>query len=322
MPGVGETFSNPFTESRVAKHPVTTLDYLTEYAFAREALIAGVFVATAAALLSTVVVLKRLAFVGQGISHSAFAGIGLAVLIGLSGIWSEVLILASCFAAAMVIGSMGRVRGGGDDTAIGIVLAGAMGLGFLLLSLRQPLRRYEWYEQWLAAMDAPAPIGLESILFGSLMTVGPEGVGLSIVLAGVIVAALWWWRRPMLLYVFDETVARSAGVPVARLRLLLLLMLAGVVAVGMKLAGVVLISALLVIPGAIGLQFCRRLGPTLLVSWAAAMAGVTGGIVLSLELEQFKLTPGATIVIVLIALYALAAWFGRYTSGRGQSPHG
>lgn len=308
-----------------------TIEYLTHYPFARHALFAAALVATATCALSVIVVLKRLAFAGQGMSHAAFGGVGLIVVLGISGLAAEALVLASCIGSALAItwvarlhestGRRGRDEGGGEDTAIGIVLVGAMALGFAFMSLRQPLMTFDWYRRWMA--DAPPPIGLESILFGSILTVGIEGVWLSLALVVAVAVILWWHRRGLMFYVFDEGTARAAGVPVGMLRTVLLMLLAAVVAVGMKLVGVVLISALLIVPGATALQCCRRLGATIAVSWAASMIGVVGGVIVSLELSHWKLTTGSCIVLVLVAEFAVAALCVRVGSirpgGAGRS---
>lgn len=277
-----------------------TLDYL-QYSFVHHALIAAVLVATASAALSSIVVLKRMAFVGQGISHAAFGGIGIVAILGLGALAGELTVFLFCVASALLIAgiSRGRTR---EDTAIGIVLVATMALGFLLLGLRQNLMRHEWYAQVMS--DAPSPASWDTVLFGSVHLAGPTGAWLSGAVAVAVLSTLWWLRRPMLAYVFDETAARAAGVPINTMRGVLMVLLAMVVVVGMKLVGVVLISALLVLPGAIANQCARRLTSTLIIAWVAALIGVLGGLVLSFELD---LLTGPCIVLVLTAQFALTA---------------
>lgn len=277
-----------------------TLEYL-QYPFARHALMAAVLVATASSVLSSIVVLKRLAFVGQGVSHAAFGGIGVAALFGLSGLAGEAVILGFCLASALFIARLSRARTR-EDTAIGVVLVTTMALGFLLLGVRQNLLTQPWYREFIA--EAPSPASWDAVLFGSVHTAGPMGVWLSLVVVVVVVAAVWWWRRPLLFYVFDENTAEAAGVSVRWIRVLLMILLALVVVVGMKLVGVVLISALLILPGATAAYLTRSLAVTVLWSWLVAIVGVVGGLVMSFELE---LPSGPCIVVVLTAELAVAA---------------
>lgn len=281
-----------------------TVDYL-QFPFVRHALVAALLVATASAALSGIVVLKRLAFVGQGISHAAFGGIGVVGILGLGGLAGEVTVFLFCLASAMLIAAMSRGRTR-EDTAIGIVLVGTMALGFLLLGLRQNLMRQEWYASMMRG--SPTPASWDTVLFGSVHLAGAMGMWMSLAVAIIVLGSLWWFRRPLLAYVFDETVARAAGVRISAVRGLLMLLLALVVVVGMKLVGVVLISALLILPGAIAARLTRRLATTFILAWAAAVIGVVGGLVLSFELD---LLSGPCIVLVLTGQYALAVMLKR-----------
>ncbi len=280
-----------------------TLEYL-EFAFARQALIAALCIATAASALSGIVVLKRLAFVGQGISHAAFGGIGVVAILGLSAAAGELVIFAFCLASALAIAGLTRSRTE-EDTAIGIVLVATMALGFLLLGLRQSLAApggWEWYRSYISG--SPRPDGWEAILFGSVHTAGQTGMWLSIAVMVIVLLTVWWFRRPLMAFVFDEVAAQASGVRTRAIRILLMVLLALVVVVGMKLVGVVLISAMLILPGAIAGQFTRRLLAHLAVTWVSAVLGVLGGLVLSFE---FDLPTGPCIVLVLIAIFSLGA---------------
>jgi len=285
-----------------------TWDYLfsPDMDFARQALIAALCTATAAAALSPIVVLKRLAFVGQGVSHSAFGGIGIVAVLGLGHMTGEAVVFAFCLGAALVIAAMSG-RKTREDTAIGIVLVATMALGSILLGLRYELNQpaYQWYQDLIAG--SPAPAGWDSILFGSVAVAGPRGMWLSIGVMALVIGAVWALRRSLMCYVFDEVAATAAGISTTRMRASLMILLALVIAAGMKLVGVVLISALLVLPGAVSLRITRTLAGTMLITWLSAVIGVAGGMILAFE---FDLQPGPCIVLVLIVQYAIAAVAG------------
>lgn len=276
-----------------------TLEYL-RYPFARYALVAAALVATGSAALSSLVVLKRLAFVGQGISHAAFGGIGVAALLGLGGLAGEAMILAFCVLSALLIARLSRARTR-EDTAIGVVLVTTMAIGFLLLGVRQNLLAHAWYRSFIEG--SPSPASWDAVLFGSVHTAGRIGMWMSLLVTAIVLGAVWWRRRALLVYVFDETAAEAAGVSTRRMRVLLMILLALVVVVGMKLVGVVLISALLVLPGATAAYLTRSLGATILWSWIVAMIGVVGGLIASFELN---LPSGPCIVVMLTVQLSLA----------------
>ncbi len=284
-----------------------TIEYLTSPELAGlywPGVVTGMIVGVLGGLLSVLVVLKRLAFIGQGVSHAAFGGVGLAYLLGVTGATRAgagtllAIVLGFSVAAALGIAWLSSRRGTRTDTAIGIVLALSMALGFVLL--REAGVR-------AAAAGRAAPPDIESVLFGSIVSVGwgdalVGGAGLL-----VVGLTMFWLRRPMLFWAFDEEACEAFGAPGARMKLVLLVLLALAVVVTVKLAGVVLATALFVLPGAIALRLSDRLATVVGVSVGAGLVGVLGGLVLSFELNR---QGGPMIVLVLIALYALSALAG------------
>lgn len=260
------------------------------------ALAAGLAIALMGALLSPLVVLKRLSFVGQGISHAAFGGIGVASVLGLGagaagGTGQFLVVLAFCLLSGVLIAWLTRRSAGEADTAIGIVLVGAMTLGAILISLGSRLHR------------GPPP-SWESILFGSIISVDWTDAATAWAVAGAILATLWFVRRPLLFWAFDESSAAAFGVPTRVMQYLLIVLLTLAIVTAMKLAGVVLATALLVLPGAAALRTTDRLGSVVALSIASAVVGVGGGLTLSFVLS--RVPPGACVVGLLVAIYTAA----------------
>src|SRR6202043_2547700 len=117
----------------------------------REALIVGVAVGTVCSILSVIVVLKRMAFIGEGIAHAGFGGMGTALVLGVTGsvgglgTWkSDLVVLAFCLATALGIGALSRRRHVEADSAIGILLVASMAWGVLLIDLYPHLQRTDW----------------------------------------------------------------------------------------------------------------------------------------------------------------------------------
>lgn len=284
-----------------------TIEYLSDPALAGlywPGVIAGLAMAAMCAVLSVLVVLKRLAFIGQGISHAGFGGIGIAAVLGLTatatasapmhGIPQFFIVLLFCIGAALLIGVISKRSGRGEaathgDTAIGIVLVATMALGAILVAASR--RGLAW----------------ESFLFGSLLQVGGYDAAVAWILAVVGLGVLFAIRRPLLFWAFDEPAAEAFGVRSNVIGLALLILLALATVTAMKLAGVVLATAMLVLPGAIALRMSSRLWRVVGLSLAAAVAGLLGGIVLSFETNW---APGPCIVGVLSAMFGAAFVLG------------
>jgi len=280
---------------------VNTWRYLTDPGLSGlywPGIIAALALVLMCSLLSVVVVLKRLAFIGQGISHAAFGGIGIAAVLGLAatsampapmhGVPQFLIVLAFCVGAALLVGLLTERGAARADTVIGIVLVASMALGAILIA------------------HSRNTLSWESFLFGSLLSVTKADAASAWVLGIGTLAGLWLTRRSLSFWAFDESAAIAFGVRAAPVKMLLMLMLAAATVTAMKLAGVVLATALLVMPGAIALRLSVRLGAVLLLSLGGAAVAIFGGIVSSFELD---LPTGACIVCVMTVLYGAAvAW--------------
>ena len=273
-----------------------TLDYLTSPELAQlhwPGVLTGILIAAMCAGLSVLVVLKRMAFIGQGVSHAAFGGVGLAAVAGLLGsftmaasIGQFLFVLAACLAAALLMAWISRRGDTESDTAIGIVLVGAMAAGAVLLRL------------------SPDPVQWESFLFGDMLAVGWKDFIHGAVVTVIVFALLWWFRPPRMLWALDEAAATAWGVRSGAMHFLLMLVLALVTVTAMKLAGVVLATAMLVRPGAAALTVARTWGGAISIATIVALAGVVLGVVLSFEADW---PPGPSIVLVLTTAFGLAA---------------
>jgi ABC-type Mn2+/Zn2+ transport system permease subunit len=282
---------------------VRTLEYLTDPALAplyAPGLVTALAVALLGAPLSVFVVLKRLAFIGQGVSHAAFGGVGVAVVVsaltGLSafGAVGQSIVGASCVAAAVAIWWLSSRPDRHADTAIGVVLAGSMALGLAL---------HRWGGDLAARAGQLAPPSLESVLFGAVWEAGWPSAWAAIVLCVGVTLALVVLRRPLVFWAFDEPASAAAGVRAGTMRLALLVLLALAVLGAVRLAGVVLATALLILPGVTALELARSMRRVIALSVALALAGVAGGLVLSFETG---LATGPSIVFAMVGVYGAA----------------
>ncbi len=287
---------------------------LEQFAWARQGLAAAVAIGTLCSLLSVPVVLKRMAFIGQGVSHAGFGGVGLAIFLGLGvGARLDAVVLAFCVGAALLIGVLSRRRAVEPDTAIGVLLAAAMALGVLLTDLSQHLRTVAWYRQWIG--PGTQTIGFHEVLFGGLWQITRTQMWLAVTLSLAVIVLLAGLFKEMVFFTFDEAAARVFGVPTRWLYYLLLVVLSLTIVMSIRLVGIILASALLVIPGATATLLSERLSRVLLAAVGVGLSGTVGGLLLSLELGY--LSSGPCIVAVLSVCFALA--FGwRTIADRGK----
>ena len=265
-----------------------TFHYLTIELFQR-AILAGCLLAGLLAVLGVLVTARGLAYLGDGLSHAAFGGIALGMFLGLS----SPLYVAIPFTAMAAIGIGALRRRGGlrSDVAMAAIFAVCFAVGIILLN---KVKRTQ-----ANAFDP------EALLFGNILLIGPTDLYVVLGVAAVtaIFLAITW---PRLAYAtFDEELARLSGIQVGWLESALLALLAAVVVAAIRLAGVVLVSAFLVIPPATARSFGRSLSGLVGYAVGAGVLGVCLGFVVA---HITGWPEGATIVLMLALL--LLAGFG------------
>jgi len=291
--------------------------------YVTHAVVASLAIGLVCSLLSVVVVLKRMAFIGHGISHAGFGGVGTAALLGYASTfgggdhyWAQnLIVLAFCLGSALFIGLMTRSRRVESDTAIGILLTATMAWGILAQNLRvawqDPADGWPAYREWVGTAGYTPP--WESILFGSLFNVGVEGMWTALIMAGVVLVTCALLFKELTFFAFDETVSRVFGVPTGVLHYLLMVLLALVIVVSIQLVGLVLVSAMLIVPGAAALLLSRRMGSVLVLAAAIGVGGSFGGLMISLTVGT--LSPGACIVGVLCVVFTVAYLYDKLVCG-------
>ena len=252
------------------------------YGFGQRALIGGLLIAATCSLMSFFVIVRRLAFSGMGISHAAFGGVAIGIAAGVNPILTAG---GFCVLVACGIGWFSRKGRLHEDAVIGILFTASMALGVLLI------RAADAYNQVLL-----------SYLFGSILAISWVDVVVLAILSVLAIAFLVLFFKELLFFSFDEETATASGVPVRFVYYGLLITMALTIVVSIKLIGIILVSALLVIPGATGLQVWRNYRGALAVSLVTGLASVVTGLFLSF---RFDVASGATIVLILFALFLL-----------------
>jgi len=250
------------------------------YGFAQRALVGGLLIAATCSIMSFFVIVRRLAFAGMGISHAAFGGVAIGIAAGVNPI---VTAGGFCVLVAAGIGWFSRKGRLHEDAVIGILFTASMAMGVLLIRVANA------YNQ-----------DLLSYLFGSILAMSWTDVVILAVLSVLAIAFLVLFFKELLFFSFDEETAAASGIPVRFVYYGLLITMALTIVVSIKLVGIIMVSALLVIPGATGLQLSRNYRGVLVISLGAGLASVAAGLFLSFN---YDVASGATIVLVLFAFF-------------------
>lgn len=252
-----------------------------QYAFMQRALVIAVVAAVVCALLSCWLVLMGWSLMGDAVSHSVLPGVVLAYVVGAPFALGAVVFGVGAVALIGVVRGRGRIR---EDAAIGVVFTSLFALGLVLVSV------------------TPSQVDLGHIVFGNLLGVGVADVVQVLVVGAVVVAALLLKRRDLVLVAFDPTHAHAVGLSPRRLEALLLGLLALTSVVALQAVGVVLVVALLVIPGATARLLTERFTRMLVIAPAISAVCALVGVWSSYFLDTAS---GPSIVVALGAVFAV-----------------
>jgi zinc transport system permease protein len=272
------------------------------YPFMQRALLAALLVGVAAPAVGIYLVQRRQAIMGDGIGHVALTGVALGFLLNTNPVWMAVLVASLGAVTMELIRWYGKARG---DLALAMLFYGGMAGGVMIINL--------------------APNGsnasLTTYLFGSITTVSDSDVVAIVCLSAFVLAGSLGLRRQLFAVCQDEEFARVTGLPVRLLNLLLAVTAAVTVTVAMRVVGLLLVSALMVIPVAAAQQATRGFASTLGVSMVFGVAVTLSGTTLSYYAD---VPPGASIVVLAITLFALVTALAmplarrRAAGGRGE----
>ncbi len=257
-----------------------------EYAFVLRALIAGSFIALLCANLGVLLVLRRLSLLGDGLAHVTFGSVALGLLLRVQPIYVSVPVVALSSLAILKLTERARVY---SDAAIGIVSAFGVSGGVML-----------------AGLAAGFNVDLFSYLFGNILSITKGEMMMSIVLSLIVLAVIAFRYGDLLSLSFDEEFARTSGINAGRINALLAVLAAVTVVLAMKLVGIMLTSALLIIPAVSAFQIAKSFRGTLFFAACTAVISVWVGIFVSFLMN---LPTGATIVLLNLAFFLVLYTF-------------
>jgi zinc transport system permease protein len=249
------------------------------YGFIQKGLITGIAIAVICSMMGVFLVLRRYSLFGDAISHMAFGGISVGMLVGVYPLWTAF--------AVSVLGALGitklrkstKISG---DAAIAVLLVSGFGIGVLLISATDGFK-----------------VDLFSFLFGSIFLISLEDMLFILGISAGIVAMLVVLRKQLLHFTFDEEQAKVSGLNVDRLNYVFVILASVTVITSMRLVGILLISALIVLPNITSMMFGKGFKKTIAISTSISVFSVVSGIVTSYYLD---LAPSGTIVMISVAI--------------------
>jgi ABC-type Mn2+/Zn2+ transport system permease subunit len=254
------------------------------YVFFRRALLASFLVGGLCGLVGVYIVLRRMSYIGHGLSHAVFGGAVISHLMQVNfylgaGLWGV--------ASALLINEVAQRRKLGADAAIGIVTTASFAVGVVGISRQRRFTR-----------------NFEAALFGNVLGITPTDLWMIAGVAIVAVVGILLLYKPLLFSTFDEEVAEVYGIPTPWVNALFALILAAVILVSMQIMGVTLIAAALVIPASAARLLTHRFD---LLLWLASLIGAGVSVLGMYASYHLDLASGATIVLIGTAVF-LVAW--------------
>ncbi|MGQ0826224.1 MAG: metal ABC transporter permease [Actinomycetota bacterium] len=254
------------------------------------ALVAGLVVGACTPLIGVFLVQKRMSLMGDGIGHVAFAGVAVGLLTDVWPVWTALVVAVLAAVTIEWLRAHGRASG---DLALALSFYGGIALAVVLLG----------------RADAGNANG-DSYLFGSILTVTESDVRVVVALGVVIVATMLVAGRALFAIVLDEESARVSGLPVDGLNTVLATLTALTIVASMRVVGVLLVGALMVVPVATSRLVARSFGATMLGAVGIAIGSVLVGLTAA---REWDLRPGGTIVCTAVAVFATTAIGGGVT---------
>lgn len=257
------------------------LDILS-FSFMQKAIISGIAVALLCSVVGLFLVLRRYSLFGDAIAHSSFGGIAAGLLIGIYPLWTAYVV---SLASAIIITKIRQKFDISGEAAVAVLLSSGIAIGLILISISGGF-----------TMD------IFSFLFGSILLVSTKDTILILALTGSILIVILLLYRQLIYSTFNEEQAKVSGIPVEKINYLVVFIAGITVVTSIQLVGILLISALFVIPNVTAIMYRRGFKQTALISISFSVFSVVTGILVS---YVFNLTPSGSIVLISITIFAI-----------------
>ncbi len=250
------------------------------FGFMQRALISGVAIALLCSVVGLFLVLRRYSLFGDAVAHSSFGGIALGLLLGIYPLWTAYVI---SIISALVITKIKQKFDISGEASVAVLLSSGIAIGLILISL-----------------SGGFSVDIFSFLFGSILLVSVEDTILILGLTGSILIVILLLYRELIYSTFNEEQAKVSGIPVEKINYLIVFIAGITVVTSIQLVGILLISALFVIPNVTAIMYGKSFKQTILLSISFAISAVVLGIIISYLID---ITPSGTIVMLSLAIF-------------------
>lgn len=254
---------------------------LLSYEFMRRAFLAAIFIAGIAPMLGVFLVIRRQSLMADTLSHVSLAGVALGFFLNLNPTATTLLVVVI---AAIIMEYLQNMYSSYSEISIAILMAAGLAIALVLMSLA----------------SGSSAVSIQSYLFGSIVTITWQQVvflGVLFVLVGILFLL---FKRPMYVLTFDEDIASVDNLPVRMMSMIFNIVTGVAIAIMIPIAGALLISAIMVLPAAIGMRVGKSFNLVILISVLVGFVGMIGGLTGSYYLDT---PPGATITLGFILLF-------------------
>lgn len=255
---------------------------LFSYGFMQRAIISGIAIAILCSVVGLFLVLRRYSLFGDAVAHSSFGGIAAGLLVGIYPLWTA---YAVSLASALVITRIKQSFKISGEASVAVLLSSGIAVGLVLISI-----------------SGGFTVDIFSFLFGSILLVSTNDTILILALTGMILIVILLMYRQFVYSTFNEEQAQVSGIHVERINYLIVFIAGVTVVTSIQLVGILLVSALFVIPNVTAIMYGRGFKQTALISIGFSVFSVVGGIMIS---YLFDITPSGTIVLMSIGIFAV-----------------
>ncbi len=259
-----------------------------QYGFMVRAFIAGAAIAVIAPMIGTFLVLRRFSLFADSLAHVALAGVAIGII---TGVYPVLTAVVTCIIAALVIEKLRSENKIYGDAALSLFLSGSLAVALVLISFAHGFN-----------------VNLFSYLFGSITAVEDADIYIILGLTVTVILLLKGFYKELFYLAFDEEAAKVSGLPVKQMNFLLMSLAAVTVALSMRIVGILMVGALMVIPVLSALQIAKSFKNTLIYSVCFSLLAVFAGLFISYYLN---IITGGAIVLLALIIFVISLFFGK-----------
>lgn len=263
---------------------------LLHYDFVVRALEAGLLIGATAPLIGIFLVLRRYSLIADTLSHVSLAGVAAGLLLKVNPLITAIL---ASTVSSVIIDKLRTSKKIYGETALSIFLSGSLALAIILIGLAHGFNT-----------------DIFSYLFGSIVTVKNSDLYIISILSGIIIVLLSIFFKELIYISFDEESAQVSGIKVKTLNTFFILLAAAMIAISIPIIGILLISALLVLPTVTALQYKKSFKTTLIIAEIVSLFSVMSGLIISFYLN---LSPGGTIVLLMLTIFCFTLFYKNFS---------